>query len=100
MLRQIAGQTPALAITNQHSLIQNAEPEAKVDTKPEKAVEEVNKSSGDKQKGMLGKGNDAASMSRFVFALNISVNPASAACAVMAFISCHLAKQCLCVCMQ
>nr|XP_040056443.1 chitin synthase 1 [Gasterosteus aculeatus aculeatus] len=64
MLRQIAGQTlqqiPALAITNQHSLIQNAEPEAKVDTKPEKAV---NKSSGDKQKGMLGKGNDAASMS-------------------------------------
>ncbi|XP_037341431.2 chitin synthase 1 [Pungitius pungitius] len=60
---QTAQQTPALGITNPYSLIQNAEPEATVDTKTEKDVEEVKKHPGDKHKGMVVKGNDAASVS-------------------------------------
>ncbi|KAL6113224.1 uncharacterized protein ACO6RY_11557 [Pungitius sinensis] len=60
---QTAQQTPALGITNPYSLIENAEPEATVDTKTEKDVEEVKKHPGDKHKGMVVKGHDAASVS-------------------------------------
>ncbi|XP_075965873.1 chitin synthase 1 [Anarhichas minor] len=67
MLRQMTGQTaqqaPPLPITNQDSLIQQMEPEAKVDTNTEKAVEGTKNSPTDKHNGMEGKGNDTVSYS-------------------------------------
>ncbi|XP_031702258.1 chitin synthase 1 [Anarrhichthys ocellatus] len=67
MLRQMTGQTaqqaPPLPITNQDSLIQQMEPEAKVDTNTEKAVEGTKNPPTDKHNGMEGKGNDTISYS-------------------------------------
>uniref|UniRef100_A0A8C2WT54 chitin synthase n=1 Tax=Cyclopterus lumpus TaxID=8103 RepID=A0A8C2WT54_CYCLU len=69
MLRQITGHTaqqaPPLPIVNQDSINQIAatkmEPEAKVDTNTENAVEEAEKPLFDKQNRMAVKGNDTVS---------------------------------------
>ncbi|KAM6950004.1 chitin synthase 1 [Lycodopsis pacificus] len=67
MLRQVTGQTaqqaPPLSITNRDSLIHRMEPEAKLDTNTEKAVEGTKNPRTDKHNGMEGKGNDTVSYS-------------------------------------
>ncbi|KAK9542640.1 hypothetical protein VZT92_000484 [Zoarces viviparus] len=79
MLRQMAGQTaqqaPPLPITNKDSLIQQMEPEAKVDTNTEKAVEGTKKPRTDKHNGMEGKGSDAVSYSSDDSAYKKSISP-------------------------
>uniref|UniRef100_A0A8C2WR57 chitin synthase n=1 Tax=Cyclopterus lumpus TaxID=8103 RepID=A0A8C2WR57_CYCLU len=75
MLRQITGHTaqqaPPLPIVNQDSINQIAatkmEPEAKVDTNTENAVEEAEKPLFDKQNRMAVKGNDTVSSRRYLF---------------------------------